>query len=83
MAKKKMRDLPRGTQFIGMDGRTKYEVITPASDSPRGEVSVRNLSMTPLEVEQLRNTPGAVEAGEDPRDGDFVDHQVDAMVEVI
>ncbi len=83
MAKQKMRDLPRGARFIGMDGRTKYEVISPASASSRGDVEVRNLSMTPLEVEQLRATPGAVEPGEDPRDGVFADRQVDAIVEVI
>lgn len=66
-----MHELPAGARFIGPDGRTEYQVTTPAAEHPHGWVQVWNLSMTDAEAAVLSATPGAVEPGCDPRDGDF------------
>ncbi len=71
MSMQNMEDLPRGAEFIGPDGHTRYLVTTAASEHPRGWVEVRNLSMTDGEAADLLATPGAVEPGCDPRDGFF------------
>lgn len=63
--------LDRGQRFTGPDGTTLFEVVTPASEHPRGWVDVRDLSMTDEEAAALVATPGAVERGSDPRRGFF------------
>ncbi len=78
-----MNALPAGTRFIGLDGRTRYEVTMPAADHEDGWVEVRDLSMTDAEAQQLLTTPGAVQPGCDPRDQVFLTGQVEADVEVI
>lgn len=39
-----MNTLPKGARFIGLDGRTTYQVTVPACDDPSGYVEVINLS---------------------------------------
>lgn len=77
-----MNSLARGDQFVGPDGRTRYEVVTPASEHERGWVDVRNLSMTdsqaaalvaerPHSVEWTRDPMTGEVTHDDPRDGFF------------
>ncbi len=61
-----MNSLEGGDRFIGPDGTTSYEVVTPAGQHERGWTEVRNLSMTDEEA-----AARTVESGCDPRDGFF------------
>lgn len=81
VARRNMQDLPKGARFIGPDG-TEYEVTTPASEHRNGWVNVRDLSMTEDEAQRRLATPGAVEPGEDPRDG-FFSYTQPVEVEVV
>ncbi|SCL21162.1 hypothetical protein [Micromonospora aurantiaca (nom. illeg.)] len=67
-----MHTLSRGDLFVGPDGTTRYEVVTPASEHPRGWVDVRNLSMTDDEAAALVERPGAVERVRDAETGEMV-----------
>lgn len=80
-----MQDLPTGTvvdhRVGGNHGTIRYQITRSAAEHPNGWVEVYNLTMTDDEAERLLNTPGAVEAGCDPRDGFFAfSHPVEVEV---
>jgi hypothetical protein len=67
-----MHTLGAGDQFVGPDGTTRYEVVTPAADHPNGWIDVRNLSMTDDQAAEVLARPGAVDRVPDPETGQLV-----------
>lgn len=66
-----MTSLAGGDRFIGPDGRTRYEVTTPAAEHPRGWVNVRDLSMTDMEAAERAAQNRWDSPDTDGRDGFF------------
>lgn len=72
-----MEDLAKGDWVVGPDESTVYEVTSDPEvkgvevNNPHVWVEVRDLSMADQEADRLLAEPGAVEPGQDPRDGFF------------